>query len=59
MLTLTKWTLDDYHKMIDEGILGDRHVEFICKSLTLTNSEPEPDVAIVRYPPELYLDHHP
>lgn len=29
MLTLTKWTLDDHHKMIDAGILGDRHVEFI------------------------------
>ncbi len=96
MITLTKWTLDDYHSMIDAGILNDRHVEFIlgdivdmspenplhcsinynvvdylrsllqnqaivreAHPITLNNSEPEPDVAIVRCPSDLYLDHHP
>ncbi len=96
MITLTKWTLDDYHNMINTGILDDRQVEFIlgdivdmspekplhhytnhnvvkylrsllqdkaevmeAHPITLTNSEPKPDVEIVRCPQELYLDHHP
>ena len=96
MLTLTKWTLDDYHKMIDAGILCDRAVEFIrgdivemspekplhssinyktvtylrqlledkalvreAHPITLTDSEPEPDVAIALLPDELYFTRHP
>lgn len=96
MLTPTKWTLDDYHKMIDAGILCDRIVEFIkgdivemspekplhrytnhntvkylrsllqekaevmeAHPITLTDSEPEPDVVITRTPDELYFTRHP
>ena len=29
MTTLAKWTLQDYHSMIEAGILGDRHIQFI------------------------------
>jgi Uma2 family endonuclease len=96
MTTLTKWTVEDYHQMIDAGILSDRKVELIngdiinmspegtihrfinhrgakylrsvlgnsaevmeAHPITLDNSEPEPDLAIVRFPDTLYLDRHP
>lgn len=29
MTTQAKWTLQDYHSMIEAGILGDRYVQFI------------------------------
>ena len=29
-LTLAKWTLEDYHCMIEAGILAERHVELIA-----------------------------
>ncbi len=90
MYTLTKWSLSDYHQMIDTGILDDRRVEFIlgeiiemspekplhcsinhqgatylrsllkqnavvreAHPITLSDSEPEPDIAIVRSPDDL------
>lgn len=28
-ITTAKWTLEDYHRMIDAGILEDRHVELL------------------------------
>lgn len=28
-LSTTKWTVEDYHRMIDAGILDDRHVELL------------------------------
>lgn len=96
MLTLTKWTLEDYHKMIEVGILCDRTVEFIkgdiiemspekplhsstnhktviylrqllenkalvreAHPITLADSEPEPDVAVVVSTDELYFTRHP
>lgn len=96
MYTLTKWSLEDYHKMIETGILNDRQVELIAGEIiemnpqgtihaslsyigvtylrlllgekaivreahpiTLRDSEPEPDLAIVRSPYTLYLTHHP
>ena len=96
MYTLTKWSLSDYHKMIEAGILSDRRVELIlgdiiqmspegplhcyinhravtylrsllkqsavvreAHPITLSDSEPEPDIAIVRSPDRLYLNHHP
>ncbi len=96
MYTLTKWSLSDYHKMIEAGILSDRRVEFILGNIvemspekplhcsvnhkgvtylrsllkqnavvreahpiTLSDSEPEPDIAIVRSSDDLYLTHHP
>ncbi len=94
--TLIKWTVEDYHRMIEAGILDDRHVELIAGEIiemspegtfhrflnhrgvkylrsilgnqaeimeahpiTLLDSEPEPDVTIVRTPDTLYLNRHP
>ena len=96
MYTLTKWSLSDYHKMIEAGILSDRRVELICGDIiemspegplhrfinhttvkylrtllkdqaevieahpiTLSDSEPEPDIVIARFPDRLYLTRHP
>lgn len=95
MTTLAKWTLQDYHRMIEAGILCDRNVELIegeiiemapekplhrfvnhntanylrqilgkkaevfeAHPITLSNSEPEPDVAVV-IPDTKYLTRHP
>jgi hypothetical protein len=30
MATLTKWTVDDYHRMIEAGILHGRQVELLA-----------------------------
>ncbi len=94
--TLVKWSVDDYHQMIDAGILADRAVELLAGEIiemspetpqhyttskrgchylsrqlvnkadvrfngpiTLSNSEPEPDIAIVRLPESAYHDRHP
>lgn len=94
--TLAKWSVSDYHRMIEAGILGDRRVELIdgeiwemspegplhtstniqavkylrslveglaevreAHPITLANSEPEPDIAIVRLPDTVYLTRHP
>ena len=92
-----KWTLEDYHRMIDSGVLDDKHVELIrgdiiemapegtphasrsasageyltmllieqaqirqAHPITLPNqSEPEPDIAVVRRISSEYEDHHP
>ncbi|MEA5536437.1 Uma2 family endonuclease [Crocosphaera sp. XPORK-15E] len=96
MDTLIKWSVEDYHKMIEAGILSDRSCELIAGEIlqmspegtfhryinhsvadylrsilgaqaviseahpiTLTDSEPEPDIAVVRSPYTLYLNHHP
>ncbi|MGL4502747.1 MAG: Uma2 family endonuclease [Planktothrix sp.] len=96
MKTLLKWSVEDYHKMIDAGILCDRNVELLAGEIikmspespshyytvkqgtkyletlltgkadirfngpiTLSESEPEPDIAIVRLPDSIYKDHHP
>jgi len=96
MRVLAKWTVEDYHRMIEAGILSDRRVELlegdiiavssesplhsksnsnIAKYLrrklngkaeifeghpvTLPDSEPEPDVAIVRIQKDEYGDRHP
>jgi Uma2 family endonuclease len=91
------WTVEDYHRMIEAGILADRQVELLNgeiiqmapegtphayfigsmadylrdalrgratiregKPITLPNdSEPEPDIAIVRPLGTVYLAHHP
>ncbi|MGL5032870.1 MAG: Uma2 family endonuclease, partial [Microcystaceae cyanobacterium] len=87
MKTLAKWTLQDYHSMIETGILNNRRVELLGGEIvemnpespihystarggakyleklllnqaevrfngpiTLLDSEPEPDIAIVRLP---------
>jgi Uma2 family endonuclease len=96
MKTLVKWSVDDYHQMIQAGILRDRRVELLAGeivemspetpihyntvkrgtkyleelligladvrfngSVTLSNSEPEPDIAIVRLPESAYNERHP
>lgn len=100
-MTVTKlrlWTVDEYHQMIETGILDeDDQVEllegqiiemspqfpahaataqcsanylsslltglaYIRMQLPITifpNSEPEPDIAVVRIEPHQYFDHHP
>ncbi|BAZ42587.1 hypothetical protein NIES4101_85560 [Calothrix sp. NIES-4101] len=96
MKTLAKWSIDEYHRMIEAGVLRDRKVELLegeiiemtpetpihyntakrgAKYLeellvnqaevrfngpiTLTNSEPEPDIAIVKLPESTYNSRHP
>ena len=95
MKTLAKWSVDDYHRMIEAGILRDRRVELLAGEIvemspdpihyntakrgaryleelltgradvrfngpiTLLNSEPEPDIAIVRLPESTYNNRHP
>jgi Uma2 family endonuclease len=96
MKTLAKWTVEDYHTMIESGVLRDRKVELIEGEIiemipetpihyntasqnsnylrnilqgkaavrfngpiTLDNSEPEPDIAIVRLPESIYSTRHP
>ncbi len=96
MQTLAKWSVEDYHRMLEAGIFADRQVELITGEIvevapegplhrfinvtaadylrellqgkaqvyeahpvTLTDSEPEPDLAIVRVPDTRYLSRHP
>ena len=96
MKTLAKWSVEDYHRMIEAGILCDRNVELLRGEIvemspespihyytaeegsqylqtllagkahirfngpiTLSDSEPEPDIAIVRLPKSTYKEHHP
>jgi Uma2 family endonuclease len=96
MKTLAKWSVDDYHRMIEAGILRDRRVELLAGEIvemspetpihyntakrgakyleellagkadvrfngpiTLPDSEPEPDIAIVRLPESAYNNRHP
>ena len=96
MKTRYKWTVEDYHQLINTGLLAGKPVEllegeliemspegvahsytnlsvvdylrttlqdlaFISEAhpITLDNSEPEPDIAIVRLPKEIYKQHHP
>jgi Uma2 family endonuclease len=96
MKTLHKWSVEDYHRIIDTGILADQRVELLegeiaemspegiphtytsqsvveylrqllkdqaivreGHPITLNNSEPQPDIAIVRNPISIYAQHHP
>jgi len=96
MKTLAKWSIDDYHRMIDAEILLGRQVELLGGEIvemspetpihyttakrvskylekllldkadvrfngpiTLSDSEPEPDIAIVRLPELKYNNYHP
>ncbi|MGB3292943.1 MAG: Uma2 family endonuclease [Phormidesmis sp.] len=96
-VAIAKWTLAEYHRMIEMGLLAGKRVELIrgeivemapegephayfstesghylarllgeratvrpAKPITLPNqSEPEPDVAIVKPLGREYLEHHP
>jgi Uma2 family endonuclease len=57
MKTLAKWSVDDYHRMIEAGILRDRRVELLAGEIV--EMSPEPDIAIVRLPESAYNDRHP
>ena len=96
MKTLASWSVEDYHRMIKAGILGDRRVELLegeivemspegpthafygeeiadylrsclgekalvreARPITLSDSEPEPDIAVVKPPRIRYRDRHP
>ncbi|HEY9658113.1 MAG TPA: Uma2 family endonuclease [Allocoleopsis sp.] len=96
MKTLAKWSVEEYHRMIEAGILHDRSVELLAGEIvemspetpiryttakrsakyleellsdkadvrfngpiTLADSEPEPDIAVVRLPESAYNDRHP
>ncbi|MDJ0706568.1 MAG: Uma2 family endonuclease [Leptolyngbyaceae cyanobacterium MO_188.B28] len=96
MQTLIKWTVDDYHRIVEAGILADRRVELLAgdihqmapegpphsyyggsfadrlredlagralvreaRPITLADSEPEPDIAVVQGGWERYRDRHP
>jgi Uma2 family endonuclease len=96
METRHKWSVADYHQMIETGLLADQTVELLrgevikvspegplhssvnytvaqylrdllrgqavireAHPITLTDSEPEPDLAIVVPPYTNYLTHHP
>ncbi len=96
-IVTAKWSLQDYHQMIETGLLDERKVELVCGEIiemspegaphssscseigeylrrilgdrakireahpiTLpNNSEPEPDIAIVKIRSSLYRDRHP
>ena len=96
-LITAKWNLDDYHQMIESGLLDDRSLElingeiiqmspegiahsFYCRGtakylrqvlgdraeiseahpiIIPNDSEPEPDIAILRTPDTLYQHRHP
>ena len=96
MSTLLKWSIEDYHRIVEAGILKDRSAELLegeivemspigplhryinviiakyLRSLlatlaevyeaypvTLGNSEPQPDIAIVKSPDSRYIKRHP
>ena len=96
MKMLAKWSIDDYHCMIEAGILHNRKVELLTGEIvemspespihyntakrgakyleslligqaevrfngpiTIGDSEPEPDIAIVRPPESAYNNRHP
>lgn len=96
MKTLMKWNLEDYHKLVDNGLLVDKNIELLdgelievspespihsyltrtgvqylreklkglafvmeAHPITLGNSEPEPDIAIVAPHDHNYKNRHP
>lgn len=96
MQTRVKWTVEDYHRMIEAGLLRDRNVELLqgeihhmppegpphtfyggsladrfrnqlgnralvreARPITLADSEPEPDLAIVKGTWDDYHYRHP
>ena len=96
MKTLYKWTVEDYHQIIESGVLEGKSVELLegaiitvspesplhttinylavnylrklisdlavireAHPITLDNSEPEPDIAIVAAPYTKYISRHP
>ena len=95
-LTTYKWSIEEWHDLVDSGVLAGKRVELLegeiiamspegiphrntnhkvvkylrklldgvaeiyeSHPVTLDNSEPEPDIAIVRLPESIYDTHHP
>ncbi|HHP7230940.1 MAG TPA: Uma2 family endonuclease [Xenococcaceae cyanobacterium] len=95
-VTTYKWTLEQWHQLVETGVLARQNVEFIEGEIvemspegiphsfsnesignylrkllgevaivrerypiTLDNSEPQPDITIVRHPRDIYRTHHP
>lgn len=95
-VTTYKWSLEQWHKLIETGVLNGQNVEFIegeiitispegiphsfsnrrlgdylrelfkgiayCSErypITLNNSEPQPDFALLKLPADIYRNHHP
>ena len=95
-LTTYKWSIEEWHDLVDSGVLANKKVELLegeiismspegiphrntnhqvvkylrkllderaevyeAHPVTLYNSEPEPDIAIVRLPESIYNNHHP
>lgn len=96
ILTTYKWSLEEWHDLVNSGVLAGKKVELLegeivtmspegiphrntnhkavkylrklldglaevyeSHPVTLDNSEPEPDIAIVRLPETIYDRHHP
>jgi len=96
MKTLYKWSVEDYHQIVESGVLADKSVELLegeiismspesplhssvnysvadylrtllgnlaivreAHPITLDNSEPEPDIAVVSAPYTQYISRHP
>ncbi|MDJ0689541.1 MAG: Uma2 family endonuclease [Xenococcaceae cyanobacterium MO_188.B32] len=96
MKTVFKWSLLDWHRLVNSGVLADKSVELLegeiiemspegvehsytnhtvveylrelltasvvvrqALPVTLNNSEPQPDIAVVRLPSTKYATHHP
>jgi Uma2 family endonuclease len=96
MKAFYKWTVEDYHQIIESGVLEGKSVELLAGEIitmspekpihssridtvadylreklqgtakvreahpvTLDNSEPEPDIAVVRFDADNYVHRHP
>ncbi len=95
-LTTYKWSVIEWHQLVDTGVLDGKPVELLngeiieispdgiphsytaqsvanyiqeifknkaymrqAHPITLDNSEPQPDIAVVRLPETIYAQHHP
>ena len=95
-LATYKWTIEQWHRLVETGVLSGQNVELLegeiiemspegvphsfCNQsladylrnllkdkaivnerypITLDNSEPQPDLAIIQLPRDIYSQHHP
>lgn len=95
-VSLYKWTIQDWHTLVESGVLAEKKVELLAGDIvqmspegiphrntnhevvkylrkilgeiaevyeahpvTLDDSEPEPDIAVVKTPSTRYRNHHP
>ncbi|AFZ35928.1 protein of unknown function DUF820 [Stanieria cyanosphaera PCC 7437] len=96
MVTNFKWSISNWHELVESGVLEDQPVQLLegeiiemspegvphsytndsvvkylrkilqgladvkeSHPVTLDNSEPQPDIAVVRLPETIYKQHHP